>query len=162
MRWIDIFGEGTDLTVLQMTVRGIVIFLFALVILKIAGTKTFGQKSVADNIIMIMIGAILSRAVVGASPFWPVIASSTGIVLVHRFFAWICIYNKSFEKLLKGTPEALYKNGSLNKASMKECLFTDKDIMEGVRLKANTNSLDDVEEVLLEVSGELSVVEKKK
>lgn len=159
---MDFFGEGSDLTILQMSVRGVIIFIMALAILKLGGTKTFGQKSAADNVIMIMIGAVLSRAMVGASPFWPVIISSTAIVLVHRFFAWLCMYNKRFERLLKGSVKTLYKNGQLHTADIKECLCTEKDLMQGVRLKSNKNSLDNIEEIYLEVSGEISVVEKEK
>src|SRR4051812_16129071 len=111
MEWIrSLYGEGTDLTVLQMSVRGITVFLAALIMLRFAGARTLGKKTAIDNVIMIMLGAILSRAVVGVSPFIPVLVSSFCIVLFHRLLAVICVYSDSAGKVLKGERISLYKD----------------------------------------------------
>ena len=85
MKWIHIlFGHGSELDTLQMTVRGIVIFALTLVMIRLAGQRTFGKRSPVDNVVIIMLGAVLSRAVVGASPFIPTVVASFAIVLIHR------------------------------------------------------------------------------
>src|SRR5215831_11046179 len=72
MEWIRIlFGEGKDLDCLQMSCRAVVAFFITLVLIRMAGIRTFGKKSAFDNVIIIMLGSILSRVVVGASPFIP-------------------------------------------------------------------------------------------
>jgi uncharacterized membrane protein YcaP (DUF421 family) len=62
-------GEGEKLTVLQMSVRAFVMFIITLVLIRFAGLRTFAKQSSFDNIIVIMLGAVLARGVVGASPF---------------------------------------------------------------------------------------------
>ena len=68
-----LLGTSENLSILQMVARGLVVFVLALIMLKTARKKTFGKRSVADNVIMIMLGAILSRGIVGPSLFLDVI-----------------------------------------------------------------------------------------
>jgi hypothetical protein len=41
-----------------------------------AGLRTFAKQSTFDNIIVILLGAVLARGVVGASPFWSTVGAS--------------------------------------------------------------------------------------
>ena len=63
------FGEGTDLQSWQMTKRGVVVFGIAFGLIRASGRRSFGQHSPSDACVTVLLGAVLSRAVVGASPF---------------------------------------------------------------------------------------------
>ena len=158
----EIFGEGKDLTAWQMCSRAIIMFIITIVLIRIAGAKTFGKNAVFDNVIIITLGAVLSRGVVGANPFWSVVAAGFAMVLMNRIVSWITIRNKTISMLVKGEHLCLYENGVINHENLSKSLLTEKDLMEGVRMQANTNSLNEVEEVFLECSGEMSVIKKKK
>ena len=153
-----LFGQSANLTILQMLARGIVVFILALVILRLAGKKTFGKQSVADNVIMIMLGALLSRAITASSPFLPVIITSFAIVLFHRSLAWISLHNPRLSSLIKGDTVSLFKAGKENKDNMDKNLISNEDLMEGVRLEINKNELVDIEEIFIERNGRISVV----
>src|ERR1700748_2261428 len=99
--FIEIFGEGKDLNVLQMTSRGIVVFLIALVLIRISGRRSFGLHTPLDNIITISLGATLSRAIVGATPFVPVVVTCFVIVLLHRFLGWIIARRESLATIIE-------------------------------------------------------------
>lgn len=154
------FGTGDDLSSLQMACRALVMYLITLVLLKISGRRTFGGKSNFDNIIAVMLGAILSRAVVGASPFIPTVCAGFILVISHRLLGWLSIYIKGFGRWIKGEETLLFKNGKFEPGSLKKCLLTDGDLMENVRLNANVNSLEKVKEIIMERSGRVSVVLK--
>jgi uncharacterized membrane protein YcaP (DUF421 family) len=156
-----IFGEGKDLNVLQMCSRAFVVFFIALVLIRLSGRRTFGKHSAFDNTLAIILGAILSRAVVGASPFVPTVACSLMLVLMHRLLAWLSVKNDAFSKLLKGDTIPLYKDGKLHGDNLARSLVSEKDVMSDVRLKGNTKSLADVDEINMETSGEISVIKKK-
>src|SRR5579864_873424 len=97
MEWIiKIFGEGKDLNALQMSSHGIVMFFIALVIIRISGRRSFGIRTPLDNIITISLGAVMSRAIVGASDFIPVVVCCFVIVLLHRLFGWLIVNNRRF------------------------------------------------------------------
>lgn len=156
-----VFGKGKDLSVLQMCDRAIVIYFIALILLRISGRRTFGKKTAFDNTIAIILGAILSRTVVGASAFVPTVASSLVLVLIHRCLAWASIRSRAIRHLLEGASIPLYKNGKLQKQNLTKSLICEDEIKDDLRLKANISTWEEAEEVHMETNGEVSVVKKK-
>ena len=80
----ELFGQGINLNILQMTLRAILIFFIALVLIRYTGMRMFGIKSAFDICVTIIFGAVLARAIVGASPFVPTIVASVALVIVHK------------------------------------------------------------------------------
>ncbi len=97
-----LLGEGKDLNALQMADRAFVMFFITLFLIRVAGMRSFGQKSAFDTIIVIMLGAILSRAVTGASAFFPTVIAGAVLALVHRLLALISIFNEIIGAVING------------------------------------------------------------
>jgi uncharacterized membrane protein YcaP (DUF421 family) len=162
MEWIEtIFGHGTQLNSLQMSARAILIFFITLLLLRIAGMRTFGKKTAFDNVITILLGSILSRAVVGASPFIPTTAGCLAFVLVHWLLARLSFYSDRVGRLVKGEKSSLYARGQENEPNMKSAHISRKDLLEGIRLKINESSFEKIEEIFIERNGEISIIKKK-
>lgn len=157
---IQIFGEGKDLTVLQMSCRGIVVFFIALLLIRVSGRRSFGVRTALDNIISISLGAILSRAVVGASAFVPVVVTCFVIVLMHRLFGWLVANSTRFERLMEGDKILLYSEGKFINAKLKRTQLSKEDIMQGVRKSALTEDLDQIDKVYIERNGEITAIKK--
>lgn len=156
-----LFGEGQDLTALQMGLRALVMFIVALILIRLSGRRSFGLKMPFDNVIYILLGAILSRAVTGSSPFFSVITAAIVIVLLHRGCAWIALYSDAFGCLIKGDSDILYKNGLLEKKKMKRYFITEKDLREEIRKEGNINDINKVSEIYIERDGCISVIKKE-
>ena len=157
----EIFGVGKDLNVLQMSCRGIVVFIIALLLIRISGRRSFGVRTALDNIISISLGAILSRAVVGASDFVPVVVTCFVIVLLHRFFGWMTANNKHFGRIMEGNKILLYYNGKFVPQNLKRALVGEEDIMQGIRKSALTEDLAKIDKVYIERNGEISAIKKE-
>jgi uncharacterized membrane protein YcaP (DUF421 family) len=157
---IRIFGQGKDLNCLQMGCRGIFIFLFALVLIRISGRRSFGVRTPLDNIIVILLGTVLGRAIVGASAFLPVLITSLLIVLLHRFFGWLIVHSKGFSQLIEGNKIILFKDGQFIKENLNKGLVCEEDIMQAVRKSALTDDLKEIEKIYIERNGEISTVKK--
>ncbi len=156
----ELFGQSSNLNILQMTTRTIVIFFVALMLIRFTGMRLFGIKSAFDICVTIILGAVLARAIVGASPFIPTIFSSLVLVFIHRIIAAVSVNHAKVSHFFKGTPYSLYKDGKLNDKNLKKCLLSFGDIMEEVRLRFNQNNLNDVDEIFMERTGKISVIKK--
>jgi uncharacterized membrane protein YcaP (DUF421 family) len=158
---LTLFGQGKDLNALQMSDRGIVMFFIALALIRISGRRSFGVRTPLDNIITISLGAIMSRAVVGASDFVPVVVCCFVIVLLHRLFGWLIAHSKGFGKFIEGNKMVLFEKGKFNEENMKKALVCQEDIMQGVRKSALTDDMSKIETVYMERNGEISSIKKK-
>jgi uncharacterized membrane protein YcaP (DUF421 family) len=158
---IGIFGQGKDLNALQMSVRGVVVFLIALVLIRISGRRSFGIRSPLDNIIVISLGAILSRAIVGASDFVAVVIACFVIVLLHRFLGWLISRSERLASMIEGDKILLFSDGHFNRDNIRKALLSEEDIMQGIRKSALTDDLDKIDRIYIERSGEISAIKKQ-
>jgi uncharacterized membrane protein YcaP (DUF421 family) len=55
----------------------------------------------------------------------------------------------------------LYKNGKINYENLERSLLSEKELMSDLRSKGAVTSLDEVDEINMETSGEVSVIKKK-
>jgi uncharacterized membrane protein YcaP (DUF421 family) len=160
MDWIlKLFGTGTDLDVTQMGLRAFTLYIIALILIRTSAIRTIGKKSSFDIVVSILLGAVLSRAIVGASPYWPTVFAGIIIVLLHRLLAWLCLRHPKLGIFLKGEERLLYCNGKFLEQNMKKSFLTDGDVLESVRLQTNKKSLEKVSEIYLERGGRISIIE---
>lgn len=157
---IAAFGEGKDLSILQMGARAAATFLAALVLIRISGRRSFGQRSPFDYVVAILLGATLSRAIVGASPALPTFVASLVIVMMHRALAWACVRFQTFELLVGGVERQLYRDGSFDRHQMLAALVSRTDVLEALRQKLGAETLDEVHRAILERNGEISIIRK--
>lgn len=156
-----LFGQSSDLTMFQMSMRAFAMFFIMLVLLRFAGRRAFAKKSSFDNIIVIMLGAVLARGVVGASPFWSTVTASIVMVILHRFFAWLSVKNSFVEKLIKGDAILLFQKDDLVNHNLSRTGISKKDLHESLRLETKTDTLNDIESAFLETNGRISFILKK-
>jgi uncharacterized membrane protein YcaP (DUF421 family) len=157
---ITIFGEGKDLTIGQVMARAVAIFLITLILIRISGRRSFGVKTPLDNIIVILLGALLSRAIAGVSPFIPVVAASFTLVIMHRLLAWMISHSKKVKKVLEGDKILLFKEGKFIDENLKKALVNEEEVISGVRILALIDDLATVDRIFIESSGKFSIIKK--
>jgi len=104
---------------------------------------------------------VLSRAIVGASPFVPIICASLVMVLIHRLLGILSYHSDFIGRLVKGEKKSLYKNGVPDKTNMRQVQISRNDIMEEVRVSLNQDNLRDVEEIFIERNGKISIIKRQ-
>ncbi len=156
----ELFGSGENLTALQMAIRSFVMFFIALALIRLGGMRIFGKKTAFDNILVIMLGAILARGIVGASPFFSAVVAAAVMVVIHKILGWLAMKHVWVGMIVKGYRRSLYKKGEYNLKNMQITSISKDDLMEGVRLEINSDNLDEVKEVYIEKNGQVSVVKK--
>ena len=160
--WEIFFGSGEDLTASQMTVRAVCMFFITLILIRLSGMRTFGKHSAFDIIISIMLGAILSRGITGASPFGDVVAAAAALVIIHRLLGWLSVKSPSIDRIIKGESRVLYKNGEVQLKNIERSSVSTNELKESVRQEINEDSFDNVDRIYIDSDGKISVVKKKK
>jgi ribosomal protein S18 acetylase RimI-like enzyme len=159
---LSLFGEGKDLDSLQMGARAIAVFFGSLILIRIGGRRAFGQRSPFDYVVAILLGATLSRVIVGASPAIPTVIASLVIVLIHRILGWACVRSPRLERFLVGAERQVYKDGRFDEGQLSAGLITRTDIFETVRQELHSTNLDEVQAAVLERNGQVSLIRKPK
>jgi uncharacterized membrane protein YcaP (DUF421 family) len=150
------FGSGHDLDAIQMSARAVIVFALALAMIRLAGRSSFSQHRPFDACTTVLLGAVLSRAVVGASPFWATMCAGAAIVLLHRLVALASLRWPRFEALVTGHERVLIHDGKRDPRQMRKALVTHRDLDEAIR-KATGDERTEVECAMLERDGAVTV-----
>jgi len=153
---LTLFGEGKDLDALQMSLRAVVLFMLTLLMIRVSGRRSVGQHRAFDACTTVLLGSLLSRAVVGASPFWATVAASAAIVVLHRLVAMASLRWPRFEALISGDKRELVAQGQRNQDEMRKALVTARDIDEAIR-KETGDEATAIERAVLERDGGITV-----
>jgi uncharacterized membrane protein YcaP (DUF421 family) len=147
-----------DLSFLQTTCRAVVVFISALIVVRSGDKRSLSRKTAFDVTLIVMLGAILSRAINGSAPFFPTLVAGFVLVFIHRFFAWLGFRWHWFGGLLKGRPAFLIEQGQLNRAAMRRHCVSQSDLEEDLRLSLREEDLAKVRSARLERSGDVSFI----
>jgi uncharacterized membrane protein YcaP (DUF421 family) len=153
--------DPRSLTFLQISLRGIIVFIATLLIVRLANKRFLAKLTGMDAIVGFILASMLARAVNGSASFFPTLGGGVVIVLVHRLLAWITCRSDTAGKWIKGEPKVLIKDGTLVKESMGLCEISHKDLLEELRLNGQITSVEAAELATLERNGHISVIPKK-
>jgi uncharacterized membrane protein YcaP (DUF421 family) len=154
--------EPKDLNLLQMGVRGIIVFCITLVMVRFANKRFLSNMSAFDAILGFMLASVLARAINGSAAFFPTLSVGLVLVLLHRFLGKLAFHSRKFEDVVKGHTNVLVKNGKADEKEMRRHNITQADLYEQMRLHGNVEDMKEVETAVLERSGEISVVHANK
>jgi uncharacterized membrane protein YcaP (DUF421 family) len=155
---LGISTQPKELTFLQVSVRGVVVFIATLVMVRLSSKRSLAEKTAFDAVLVVIIGSMLSRAINGSAPFLPTLGSGFVLVLLHRLFGITAYYSHAFGILLKGKPAVLVQNGTLQHKNMLWNHISEHDLQEDMRLEAKTEDLSKIRTARVERSGDISFI----
>ncbi len=150
-------SEAEDLTTAQMALRTIIIYIAALVIVRLA-SRRFLSKASAFDVVGIMLGSIMSRAINGSAAFWPTIAASAILIGMHWAFAELAYKTGWFGPIVKGDRIVLIKDGEIQRRGMHQASVTRDDLSEAIRLQTRQTDPSRIRLAYMERSGDISVI----
>ena len=158
----DLIGHGaSDVLWWQMCIRGVVVFLFGLVLIRLFGRKAFGKQTPLDIVLAIIIGSNLSRALTANARFAPTLAATALIALLYWLLEHLAIRWPGFSRLVKGKPIQLIRNGRQDRGTMRRAAVGEGDLDEAARM-SGLNGASDLQEAVLERSGGISATRHEK
>jgi uncharacterized membrane protein YcaP (DUF421 family) len=156
-----ILGLGVDtkeLTFLQISLRGIIVFLLTLLMVRLSSKRSLAEKTAFDAVLIVILASVLARAINGSAPFFGTLGGGFVLVILHRWFAWLACRSHAFGKIIKGRPAIVVQNGGLARKMMHRNLISEHDLEEDLRLSAKTEDLSQIRIARLERSGDISFI----
>ena len=152
--------EASNLTFLQISLRAVVVFLAALVIVRCGDRRFLSQKTAFDAVLGFILASTLARAVNSTAAFFPTLGGGFVLVILHRVLAYWSRRSHRFGDLIKGHSEVIVANGTLDEAAAIRNRLSEHDILEDVRLHGNITEIGDVLLAVYERNGHISVVRR--
>lgn len=155
-----IWGAVNDTGTGEIAARSAVMFVLMILMLRVSGMRSFGKGDVFDNILTILLGAVLARGIVGATPFLSAVAAGIIILAVHNLLSKLSFYSKWIGRAVKGEAKKPYAHGEFDGNNMRNADLTKADIDEQLRAKLHTATLQEMEAIYFEQTGKVSFVKK--
>lgn len=153
--------DNGDATVAQLCARAVILFLFGVFCIRIAGRRTFSSITPLDIIVALIIGSNISRAMTGKAPFFPGLAATLVVVVLHRLLAMATLRWSPLARLMKGAPVILVRDGVADEAAMRRHAIGRADLAEGLRME-QVDGIEAVGLATLEAGGKISVVPRSR
>jgi uncharacterized membrane protein YcaP (DUF421 family) len=161
-RWIGSELQPKDFTFFQVVLRGVIVFIASLVMVRLADKRFFAKKSAFDVILGFILASMLARAVNGSASFFPSLGGGFVLVALHRLLGAVAFRHHLFGVLVKGSEEVLVEDGRMQIQAMRKTHISKEDLLEDLRLNGQMDRPEDVATARLERSGEISVIPQKK
>lgn len=156
---INLFVPG--ITILEKIIRPILVYVFLLVGLRLAGKRELAQLNPFDLVVLLTISNTVQNAIIGDdNSFVGGVIGAATLLIVNYGVARLTYANLSFERLVEGDATPLIENGRINEASLKRELLT-KTELEVAAHRQGFTSLDDVDRAMLETGGAITFVAKE-
>jgi uncharacterized membrane protein YcaP (DUF421 family) len=151
-------AEPKELTFLQVSARGVIVFIATLVMVRLSSKRSLAEKTAFDAVLIIIIASVLARAINSSAPFFPTLSVGFILVLLHRLLSVAAYYSHGFGILIKGKPVVLVENGKLQRKNMRLNHISEHDLEEDMRLDAATEDLSKIKVARVERSGDISFI----
>ena len=155
----DIFYTGWK-PLLRIFIITVVAYPAIIVLLRVSGKRTLSKMNAFDFIVTVALGSIFASVILTKS-----ISIAEGIlafsllILLQYGITFLSSRSQSVGDLVKSAPVLMAYRGNLIKANMlKERI--DEDEIWGVLRKSGNATLEDIDAVVLETDGSLSVIKR--
>ena len=149
--------EPRNLTFVQISLRGIIVFLVTLAAVRLGHKRSLSRKTPFDAVLLVILAAVLSRAINGSAAFFATLGGGVALVVLHRLFAFLTFYSHQFGILVKGRPDVI---GECDLAMMWRNHVSTHDLDEDMRLSVHTDDLSRIRLARVERSGDISFIKK--
>jgi uncharacterized membrane protein YcaP (DUF421 family) len=161
MDWMaTLFGHKNDLDIWQECARAVLIFLYGLLLVRVAGRRIFGKWSALDIVLSIIIGSNLSRAMTGGAPLGGTLAATTLLVLLHWLLAQMSARIPAISHALEGRAIVIARGGDMADGPRVWHAISHADLAEALR-QSGVDKAEDADRITLEPSGKITVLKHK-
>ena len=146
--------------VARILMMGISAYAVLILWLRISGKRTLTKWNAFDLVVTIALGSTLSTVMLSETTTFVEGAAGLGLLVALQFcITWLTIRLRVVDRLVKGGPRLLLEDGRFIERALVSERVTRGEVRAAVR-SAGFASLEDVDAVVLETDGSVSVVRR--
>jgi uncharacterized membrane protein YcaP (DUF421 family) len=155
----DMFALG--LPIAEKIIRPIVVYVFLIVGLRLAGKRELAQLNPFDLVVLLTISNTVQNAIIGDDNTITggLIGAATLLVVNHGVARYLYSHER-LDRIVEGEPDVLMENGELRMAALQKELVTRFDL-ETAAHKQGFASLDEIERAVLDPGGSICFFAKR-
>lgn len=157
--WSDMFYLG--LPVLEKILRPVIVYVFLVIGLRLAGKRELAQLNPLDLVVLLMLANTVQNAIIGddTSVTGGLVGAAT-LLLINYAVVRLLYGRGKVEQWVEGAPDALIENGQVRTERLGKELVSLSEL-EVAAHKQGFESLDQVESAVLEPGGTIAFTGKE-
>lgn len=144
----------------EFIVRGIIVYVFLLVLLRVSGKRQIGQLAPFDLVLLLVLSNAVQNAMNGGdNSVGAGLISAITLVLLNYAVGYMTYRSKRLEGLIEGRPKVIVHNGEIFRDVMNREKLTQHELEAAFRA-AGCSCAAEVHFAILENNGQISVRRK--
>lgn len=141
-------------------IRTVLIYFFTVLSFRLLGKRQIGELEPGELVVTIIISEVAAAPIQDPSmPLIPNILAISMLLVLEVILSFAAYKNFNARKFFYGLPSIFYEKGRINQKEMEKQRFNLNDLMETVR-NTGAVSLEEVEYIIMETNGNVSVIPK--
>ena len=141
----------------EFVVRGVVVYAFLIILLRITGKRQIGQLSPFDLVLLLIISnAVQNSMNAGDNSLIGGLISAASLVSINYLLGLIAFKNKKLEEVIEGRPQILIHDGKIYQDIMDDAKLTRQELDSTLR-QLGFFEVKDVKLAILENNGKVTV-----
>ena len=151
---IDDIGRLYHIAIVA-SISYVVLFIF----IRIAGKRSLAKLNAFDFIVTITLGSTLSSMILAQVPIAEGALALLTILILQFLIAKMAKESQVMEKVINSSPTILFYDGKFLEDNMSKEVVTEEEVYSQIR-KFRIERISDVKAVVMELTGEITVVKK--
>ncbi|MFN3442069.1 MAG: DUF421 domain-containing protein [Rhizobium rosettiformans] len=157
MDWQNMLFQGWP-GIARTLLVGTLAYVTLVLFLRISGKRTLSKLNAFDLVVTVALGSTLSAILLQESIALAEGATALGLLILLQYLVtFASVRSNSVAKLIRSEPTLIVRSGSFCHDAMMRQRITEDEIMSAVRSNGS-QGLDEVEAVVLESDGTLSII----
>ncbi len=146
----------------EFVLRGVVVYVFLLVFLRLTGKRQTGQYAPFDLVLLLILSnAVQNSMNAGDNSLVGGLVSAATLIGCHVVLAQLTFRYAWMERLIDGSPQVLVQQGQVNTDLMRKELLSTDDLEAALRASGCLH-LHEVERATIETNGQITVVLRRR
>ena len=157
--WTDLLIP--DVAIIEKIARPILVYLFLVVALRLAGKREMAQLNTGDLIVLLTLSNTVQNAIIGNdNSVSGGIIGATTLLIVNYIWTRFLFSHEKLNRLAEGDPDVLIDGGVIKPDRLKKEQLSRSEL-EIAAHKQGFASLDEIDRAVLEPGGTITFVTKK-